>query len=120
MPRSKNKYADALATLVLKLGTIKECVIHIPLEVKTEPVATTGQERSSWIQKIKQKLEDPKLKNLKEIKAFMLLNGQLYKKLGDGVLVRCISESLGMKILEKVHDKVCGLEGPTLAMRLER
>ena len=82
VPRSKNKYPDALATLVLKLGTVQEDVIQIPLEVKAKPVAATSQERSSWIQEIKQKLENSELKDIKEIKAFMLLKGQLYKKMG--------------------------------------
>ena len=50
----------------------------------------------------------------------MLLNGQLYKKLGNGVLDKCISENLVMEILDQIHSKVCGLEGPTLARRLER
>ena len=50
----------------------------------------------------------------------MLLDGQLYKKLGDGVLAKCISGDLGMEILTKVHSKVCGLEGPTLAKRVQR
>ena len=50
----------------------------------------------------------------------MLLNGQLYKKSGNGVLAKCISENLGMKILDQVHSKVCGLEGATLVRRLER
>ena len=60
------------------------------------------------------------MKDLKEIKAFMLLNGQLYKKLGNCVFARCISEDVGMKILDQVHDNVCGLEGPALARRIER
>ena len=44
----------------------------------------------------------------------------MYKKLGDGVLAKCISEDLGMEILTKVHSEVCGLEGPTLAQRIQR
>ena len=95
-------------------------MIQIPLKVKVEPLVITEHERSSWTQEIKQKLEDQRLKDLKEIKTFMLLNGQLYKKLGNGVPVKCVSENLGMKILDQVHYRVCGLEGPTLARRLER
>ena len=91
--RSKNKYTDALATLVLRIETIKEDMIQIALEIKTESLAVTKHEKSSWIQKIKQKLENLKVKDLKEIKTFILLNGQLYKKLGNGVLAKCISEN---------------------------
>ena len=50
----------------------------------------------------------------------MLLDGQLYKKIGNGVLAKCISEHLGMEILNQVHDKICHLEGLALARRIER
>ena len=42
VPRSKNKCADALAILVLKLEIVEEDVIQIPLEVKIEPMAATS------------------------------------------------------------------------------
>ena len=42
VPRSKNKYADGLTTLVLKIGIVEEDIIQIPLEVKTKPIAATG------------------------------------------------------------------------------
>ena len=118
--RSKNKYVDALATLVLKIGQIEEDVIQIPLEVKQEPIVVSKVEEANWIQEIKGKLEDPKTKDLKEIQTFMLLYGQLYKKLRDRVLAKCISEDIGIEILFKVHSKVCGLEEPTLARRVQR
>lgn len=50
----------------------------------------------------------------------MLLNGQLYKKLGNGVLAKYISGNLGMETLDKVHSKVRGLEGLALARRVQR
>ena len=50
----------------------------------------------------------------------MLLDGQLYKKLENEVLAKCIRGDLGMEILTKVHSKVYGLEGPTLARRVQR
>ena len=88
VPRSQNKYADALATLVLKMGPIEEDLILIPLEVKMELAAVTEQEEADWVQGIKQKLENPKLGDLQGLKAFMLLQGHLYKKkkVGNGML----------------------------------
>ena len=65
MHRSENKYADALAIMVLRLGTIEEDMTQIPLEVKAKPLVVTKHKRSSSIQEFKQKLEDPKLKDLK-------------------------------------------------------
>lgn len=78
------------------------------------------QSSDDWIEHIKKKIECPKLKDLKQIKTFMLLNGQLYKKLGNGVLVKCINGDFGKGILEKVHFEVFELEGPTLAQRIQR
>ena len=67
---------------------------------------------------MKEKLRNPRRKGVKEIQTFVLLDDQLYKKLGDGVLAKCISGDLGKKILAKVHYEVCGLEGPTLDRRV--
>ena len=60
VPRSKNKFVDALATLVLRIGQVEEDVIQIPLEVKQEPIAVSNIEEADWILEIKRKLEDPK------------------------------------------------------------
>ena len=87
VPRSKNKYTNALATLVLKMGQVEEDIIQIPLEVKEEPILVYEVEESKWIQEIKEKLKNPKFKDFKEVQTFLLLDDQLYKKLGDGILV---------------------------------
>ena len=102
------------------MGQIEDDVIHILLEIKQKPIAVFKAKESDWIQETKRNLEDYKLKDLKEIKTFMLLDGQLYKKLGDGVLAKCVSVNLGKKILAKVHSNVYNLEGPTLARRVQR
>ena len=49
VPRSKNKYADALATLVPKMAQVEEDIIRIPLEVKQEPISVSEVEESEWI-----------------------------------------------------------------------
>ena len=72
----------------------------------------------SWpmlVEWYKRKLEDLKLKILKEIKALMFLNDHLYKKFVNGGLVKCITRDFGRKTLKKVKSKVCSLEGPILA-----
>ena len=65
-------------------------------------------------------MKNRKSKNFKEVQTFLLLDDQLYKKLGDGILAKCISGDLEMKILTRVHFEVCGVEGPTLARRIQR
>ncbi|PON61891.1 Ribonuclease H-like domain containing protein [Trema orientale] len=116
----ENKYADTLATLILKIGNTGEKMIQIPLETKERPIEASSPENTIWMQVIKAKLEDPTPQDYKEIKSFMLLNSQLYKKLGDRVLARCVSEEFGRQLLEEVHAKVCGLRGPILSRRIQR
>ena len=50
----------------------------------------------------------------------MLLQDHLYRKVGNGMSAKCISEGLGMETIDQIHNKDCGLEGPTLARRVER
>ena len=59
IPRSMNKYVDALTTLMLKIRPIKENLIQIPLGVK-EKLLVSGTKKSGWILEIKEKLEDSK------------------------------------------------------------
>ncbi|PON63820.1 hypothetical protein TorRG33x02_275300, partial [Trema orientale] len=66
-----------------------------------------------------EKLENT-TQDFKQIKTFVLLNDQLYKKLGDVVLARYVSSEFGKNLLRQVHDKVCGLQGPSLARRIQR
>ncbi|PON53293.1 Ribonuclease H-like domain containing protein [Parasponia andersonii] len=92
LSHQENKYADALANLVLKMGNTEEKMIQIPLETKERSIEALPPENTSWMQVIKAKLKDPTPQDYKEIKSFMLLNSQLYKKLGDRVLARSVSE----------------------------
>lgn len=46
-----------------------------PLNVKDNPIIASKLENLGWIEEIKKKLEDPNLKDLKDIKTFTLLNG---------------------------------------------
>lgn len=64
--------------------------------------------------------ESPETRNFKEIKTYILIDGQLYRKLSDGILARCIDYESGNKILEEVPFKICGIEGPILARRIQR
>ena len=50
----------------------------------------------------------------------MLINDQVYKRFSDGILAKCIDEEFGRKVLDEVHSKICGLDGPTLARRIQR
>jgi hypothetical protein len=87
---------------------------------KTEPITELlkkkfeelfpGQE--DWWAPIKAKLMSPAVvADLREIKDYTLIFGDLYRRLPGGVLARCISmEEVKKKLLE-VHEKTCGVRG---------
>ena len=41
-------------------------------------------------------------------KAFVLLNGEMYKRSPSGILMRCITRQEGIKLLENIHSGACG------------
>jgi hypothetical protein len=45
---------------------------------------------------------------LRQSKAFVVLQGKLYKKSISGVLQRCITPQEGQEILKDIHVGVCG------------
>ena len=49
--------------------------------------------------------------DLKVLKDFVLISGDLYRRLPGGILARCVSLQEGTKKLQEVHEKSCELEG---------
>ena len=111
-----NRYADALATLGSQIAFGGE-EMDVTICRKTEPITEllkkefeelfTGQE--DWRAPIKVKLmSHVVVADLREIKDYTLISGDLYRRLPGGVLARCISiEEVKEKLLE-VHEKTCG------------
>ena len=59
--------------------------------------------------------------DLKALKDFVLICGDLYRRLPEGILARCVSPREGTKKLQEVHEKSCELEGGvSLYRRLQR
>jgi hypothetical protein len=59
--------------------------------------------------------------DLREIKDYTLISGDLYRRLLGGVLARCISMEEAKEKLLEVHEKTCGDEGTiSLYRRLQR
>ncbi|RYR51178.1 hypothetical protein Ahy_A06g026217 [Arachis hypogaea] len=56
----------------------------------------------------------------KETRGFYLLNGQMFKKSNDGLLMKCVREKEGKEKAEQLHEATCGEEGPGLYQRLQR
>uniref|UniRef100_A0A2N9I7D6 Integrase catalytic domain-containing protein n=1 Tax=Fagus sylvatica TaxID=28930 RepID=A0A2N9I7D6_FAGSY len=127
--RSENRYADALAALGSQVafeGPTADVTINkrsIPItELLREEYEEGGPDKEDWRAPLKSKLMSPKdVADLKALKDFVLISGDLYRRLPGGILARCVSHQEGTKKLQEVHEKSCELEGGvSLYRRLQR
>ena len=59
--------------------------------------------------------------NIKELRDYTLIEGELYRRLPEGILSRCINEKEGKLRLEELHTQACGVaEKISLYRRMER
>uniref|UniRef100_A0A2N9HA28 Reverse transcriptase domain-containing protein n=1 Tax=Fagus sylvatica TaxID=28930 RepID=A0A2N9HA28_FAGSY len=115
--RNENRYANALATLRSQIA-FKGEEMDVTICKKTEPITELLKKKfeelfpsqEDWRAPIKAKLMSPAVvADLREIKDYTLIFGDLYRRLPGGVLARCISmEEVKKKLLE-VHEKTCGV-----------
>ena len=127
--RNENRYADALATLGSQIAFEGE-EMDVTICKKTKPITESlkknfeepSPDQEDWRVPIKAKLMFPAvMADLREIKDYTLVSGDLYRRLPRGVLKRCISiKEVKEKLLE-VHEKTCG-DGGTVSLycRLQR
>ena len=58
---------------------------------------------------------------LKVLKDYALVRGELYRRMPDGVLSRCVGQEKAQRKLKEVHVKTCGSCGEVnLYRRLQR
>uniref|UniRef100_A0A2N9I694 Integrase catalytic domain-containing protein n=1 Tax=Fagus sylvatica TaxID=28930 RepID=A0A2N9I694_FAGSY len=120
---------DALAALGSQVafeGPTADVTINkrsIPItELLREEYEEGGPDKEDWRAPLKSKLMSPKdVADLKALKDFVLISGDLYRRLPGGILARCVSHQEGTKKLQEVHEKSCELEGGvSLYRRLQR
>jgi hypothetical protein len=65
-----------------------------------------------WRKEIADYLEDPSRKVSRKLRyksiKFVLLDGRLYYKSLDGVLLKCLGQEEAKKMMSEVHDGLCG------------
>ncbi|CAL8993069.1 unnamed protein product [Prunus brigantina] len=92
IPGVTNRYADALATLGSKLSFVegqpnitvmKRDTLVVKAMTQEEPL-----EESNWRKLVKEKVG--KGNNIKELKDYAIIFGELYRPLPGGILTRCI------------------------------
>ncbi|XP_027178217.1 uncharacterized protein LOC113777381 [Coffea eugenioides] len=137
LPRARNAFVDALATLA--------SMIQYPDELKIEPIQIQFQDKPAhcwavdkssdsvpWFNDIKEFLKTGSYpqhagtKNksfLRRMASKFFLNGEvLYKRTSDLNLLRCIDEDEAQYMMKEVHSGVCGphMNGHLLAKKIMR
>ena len=75
-----------------------------------------------WRSEVKEKMKKAELGgNIKELKDYTQIEGELYRRLPRGILSRCINEKEGKLKLEELHTQACGVaEKVSLYRRMQR
>ena len=126
--RSENRFIDALATLrsqipfkgrdtLVKIGKQEHSIIRILQEMYPRE-----SKQWDWRSEVKEKKKKAGLKgNIKELKDYTLIERELYRRLPQGILSRCINEKEGKLKLEELHTQACGIvEKISLYRRMQR
>ncbi|XP_071918759.1 uncharacterized protein [Coffea arabica] len=137
LPRARNAFADALATLASMIQYPDELKIEpIQIQLQDKPAHCWAADESSdttpWFNDLKEFLKTgsyPQRAGIKD-KSFLrrmaskfFLNGEvLYKRTSDLNLLRCIDEDEAQYMMKEVHSGVCGphMNGHLLAKKIMR
>ncbi|CAL9029781.1 unnamed protein product [Prunus brigantina] len=123
IPGVTNRYADALATLGSKLSFVQEQPNITVIKRNTPVIEAMAQEDlledNDWRKPLKKKLGDES--SIKDLKDYVIIFGELYRRLPGGVLTRCVGVAEARRRLQEVHDATCSLE-PIISLyrRLQR
>ena len=127
-PRNENWFADVLAALGsqimfegdstrVEINKREESIIEV-LNERFQEEQCEGDWRIS-IKEVLMKEEDAT--ELKALKDYALVRGELYHRMPGGVLSRCVGRAEAQRKLKDVHDKTCGSCGEvSLYRRLQR
>ncbi|XP_052481430.1 uncharacterized protein LOC128035548 [Gossypium raimondii] len=124
LPREENQMADALATLASMIQVNRlEVMRPIQMSIYETPahccnIEEEGKDDCPWYQNILQYVKDREYPNqatendkrtLRRMAIEYVLDGEvLYKRRKDQVLLRCVDAVEAKKILEEVHEGICG------------
>jgi ribonuclease HI len=113
--RCGNRYADALATLGSQIS-FEGPKVNVTINKRNTPITDLLKEEfeeqcldaEDWRTPIKAKLMSLKgVADLKMLKDYVLIAGDLYRKLLGGVLAICVSLRKAAKKLTEVHERSC-------------
>uniref|UniRef100_A0A2N9F487 Uncharacterized protein n=1 Tax=Fagus sylvatica TaxID=28930 RepID=A0A2N9F487_FAGSY len=119
--RCENRYADALATLGSQVS-FEGSKVDVTIDKRSMPITDLLREKfkeqnldtEDWRTPIKAKLMAPEgVADLKVLKDYVLIAGDLYRRLPGGVLARCMSLQEAARKLTEVHERCCELKDGT-------
>ena len=88
---------------------------------RLEVINTNSNVEGDWRIKIREYLDDPNRQVPYRVKAqlqnFVLMEGELYRKGLDELLLRCLSFPDNIEVMEQVHEGVCGAHQVWIKMR---
>nr|XP_023913040.1 uncharacterized protein LOC112024662 [Quercus suber] len=114
-PRNENRFADALAAMGLQI-TFEGDSATVEVSKKRESIIEILKERfqekqdkKNWRFPIREALiKDEDAAELKVLKDYALVRGELYHRMPGGVLSRCMGQEEAQRKLKEVHDRTCG------------
>ena len=114
-PRNENRFADALAALGSQI-TFERDSTRVEVSKRQESMIKVLKERfqeeqceGDWRISIKEALiKEEDVAELKALKDYALVKGELYHKMPGGVLSRCVGLVEAQRKLKDVHNKTCG------------
>ena len=116
--RSENRYADALAALrsqIMFEGSSTRIEVNKQKESIIEILKERFQEErceEDWRMRIKKVLmKEGDMAELKALKDYALVKGELFYKMPGGILSRCVGQEELQRQLREVHDRTCGFCG---------
>ena len=56
-------------------------------------------------------MKEGDMANLKTLKDYTLIKGELYRRMLGGILSRCVGKEEAQRKLKEVHDRTCGFCG---------
>nr|XP_023877748.1 uncharacterized protein LOC111990194 [Quercus suber] len=117
-PWNENRFADALAALGSQI-TFEGDSATVEVSKRRESIIETLKERFKekqdekdwWFPIRKVLIKDEDAAELKVLKDYALVKGELYRKMPGRVLSRCVVQEEAQRKLKEVQDRTCGSYG---------
>lgn len=104
---SRFRNAHWLRSLIGKLQFLKLCGLTRVSQIWRTPILNLLKNPS---------LKTERKKKLRSLR-YVLIDGQLYKKSVDGLLLKCLSKHESMLVMAEVHEGICGAHQAGVKMR---